>query len=132
MIRTFAGSDCRKSVANFVLMLAFMALSPVLAIAAEGPLQPFLGRWDLTIKSPGKELPSWIEVSEEQGKPKVVMVGVTDHATPLAKVDFKDGELEFMSPKDEEGFKEDMTFRGKIVGGQKSAKFEARRNPGMG
>jgi hypothetical protein len=79
-------------------------------------IKAFEGRWDLTIKSPKGELPSWIDVSEEQGQPKVVMVGVSDHATPLAKVSFSDGELGFLSPKGEEGFSEDMQFKGKLQG----------------
>jgi hypothetical protein len=87
------------------------------ASAAVG-IKPFLGRWDLTIKAPTGELPSWIEVSEEQGQPKVLMVGVSDHATPLGKVEIKDGELEFLSPKGEEGFSDDMQFKGKLAGDQ--------------
>ncbi len=118
MVRKHSGSEPRKSAANFFLFAAFLVFVTTLTLSAASPFQPFLGRWDLTIKSPGKELPSWIEVSEEQGKLKVVMVGVTDHATPLTKVSFKDGELEFVSPKGEEGFPEDMTFRGKVAGGQ--------------
>jgi hypothetical protein len=81
-------------------------------------VKAFLGRWDLSIKTPKGELPSWIEVSEEQGKLKVVMVGVSDHATPLAKAGIKEGEIEFVSPKGEEGFNDDTTFEGKPVGGQ--------------
>jgi hypothetical protein len=77
-----------------------------------------LGRWDLTIETPTGELPSWIEISEEQARPKVVMVGVSDHATPLAKVEFKHGEIEFLSPKGEEGFRDDTLFKGKLVDGQ--------------
>jgi hypothetical protein len=77
-----------------------------------------LGRWDLTLKSPKGELPSWIEVSEEQGRLKVVMVGISDHATELKKVGLKDGEIEFLSPKGEEGFGGDTQFKGKLVGGQ--------------
>jgi hypothetical protein len=46
------------------------------------------------------------------------MVGVSDHATPLAKVEFKDGEIEFLSPKGEEGFRDDTLFKGKLVGSQ--------------
>jgi hypothetical protein len=46
------------------------------------------------------------------------MVGVTDHATPLAKVELKQGQLEFLSPKGEEGFAEDTLFKGKLAGGQ--------------
>jgi hypothetical protein len=46
------------------------------------------------------------------------MVGVSDHATPLAKFEFKQGQLEFLSPKGEEGFAEDTLFKGKLAGGQ--------------
>jgi hypothetical protein len=81
-------------------------------------IKPFLGRWDLSIKAPAGELPSWIEVSEEQGQPKVVMVGVSDHATPLKKVEVKEGEIDFLSPKGEEGFNVDTLFKGKLVGGR--------------
>jgi len=87
---------------------------------AAGPasMGPFLGRWDLTIHAPQGELPSWIDVSDDQGRLKVVMVGVSDHATQLNKVDFKDGEISFLSPKGEEGFNQDTLFKGKLAGGQ--------------
>lgn len=48
-------------------------------------IKPFLGRWDLTIKTPARELPSWIEVSDEHGQPKMLMVGLTDYAAPLKR-----------------------------------------------
>ncbi len=85
---------------------------------APDAIKVFLGRWDLSIKTPRGELPSWIEVSEEQGKPKVVMVGVSEHATPLPQVEIKAGEIEFLSPKGEEGFADDTLFKGKLVSGQ--------------
>jgi hypothetical protein len=91
------------------------------AVTPSGPsasIKPFLGRWDLSLKSPQAELPSWIEVGEAQGRLKVVMVGLADHATDLMKVDVKDGEITFLSPKGEEGFSEDIQFRGKLVGGE--------------
>jgi hypothetical protein len=81
-------------------------------------IKVLLGRWDLSIKTPKGELPSWIEVSEDQGKTKVVMVGVSEHATPLPKVEIKAGEIEFLSPKEEEGFANDTLFKGKLVDGQ--------------
>ena len=81
-------------------------------------IKPFLGRWDLSIQSPSRELPSWIEVSGEQGHLKVVMVGPTDHATELKKADLKDGQLEFLSPKGEEGFRDDTLFKGKVLAGR--------------
>jgi hypothetical protein len=77
----------------------------------------FLARWDLSLETPKGELPSWI-VSEDQGHLKVVMVGLTDHAAELKKIDFKNGEIEFLSPKGEEGFSEDTLFKGRVAGGR--------------
>jgi Domain of Unknown Function (DUF1080) len=88
------------------------------ASSASASVKQFLGRWDLSVESPSRDLPSWIEVSEDQGHVKVVMVGVSDHATELKNADLKDGQLEFVSPKDEEGFRDDTTFKGKVVGGR--------------
>lgn len=81
-------------------------------------IKPFAGRWDLTINSPKGELPSWIEVSKEQGRLKVVMVGVSDHATPLKQAEIKGGEIDFLSPQGEEGFPENMQFQGKLEAGE--------------
>lgn len=86
--------------------------------AAPASIAPFLGRWDLTINTPQGERPSWIDVSDDHGRLKVVMVGVSDHATPLNKVDFKEGEISFLSPKGEEGFDQDTLFKGKLAGGE--------------
>jgi hypothetical protein len=86
--------------------------------SADASAEAFLGRWDLSLQAPKGELPSWIEVSEEQGHLKVVMVGLTDHATQLKKVDLKNGEIEFLSPKGEEGFSDDTLFKGKLAGGE--------------
>jgi hypothetical protein len=92
-----------------------LAFSNVTA-EAEPVSKGMLGRWDLTLTTPDGKLPSWIEISEEQRQPKIVMVGVTDHATPLKKFTVKGAELEFVSPKAEEGFKADMLFKGKLSG----------------
>lgn len=109
----------RKHLGTLILVLfGLTVFASVSILNAQTDLKPLLGRWDISVKSPSKELPSWIEISEAQGKAKVVMVGLTDHATPLAKVQFSGGELEFVSPKGEEGYREDMTFKGKVLGGQ--------------
>lgn len=79
--------------------------------SAANAVTPFLGRWDITIKTPTGDLPSWIEVTQDQGQPKVLMVGVSDHATPLSKVDLNGNQLEFLSPKGEEGFGQDTLFK---------------------
>jgi hypothetical protein len=99
---------------RFILTLC-ITLSAVL-LHAQAPEKALLGRWDLTLSTPTGELPSWIEVSGVYDYPLVVMVGLTDHATPLKTASTKGDELEFVSPKGEEGFGSDMLFKGKLVG----------------
>ena len=76
----------------------------------------FLGRWDLTLKSPDREWPSWIEITEEGGQLKARMTGRWGNARPLPKVEISDGKLTFVSPKEEEDSKSDMVFEGKLTG----------------
>jgi hypothetical protein len=100
------------------LMLAIVLSTLVSHLGAQDLVGPFSGRWDLTLKGTPRNLPSWIEVSEDQGQLKVVLVGPTDHATPLKQAAIKGGELEFVSPKGEEGFDADTTYKAKLVGGR--------------
>ena len=74
---------------------------------------PFLGRWDLTLMSPDRNYPSWLEVRQEDGQLKAQMVGRWGSARPLPKVEVSDGQLTFVSPKDEEGSKTDLVFQGR-------------------
>jgi len=76
-----------------------------------------VGRWNLTIKdSNGKELPSWLEVSREQEIWKVRFVGRWGHARFLPTVAVTGEEIHFVSPKEEEGSKTDLSFDGKLKG----------------
>ena len=76
----------------------------------------FLGRWDLTLKGPDRDWPSWIEISEDGGQLKARMTGRWGNVRPLPKVDISDGKLTFVSPKEEEDSKTDMVFEGKLTG----------------
>ena len=77
---------------------------------------PFLGRWDLTLKAPDLEYPSWLEVQQEDGQLKAQFVGRWGNARPLPKVEVSDGQITFVSPKEEEGGKADLVFQGKLTG----------------
>ncbi|QNI34726.1 DUF1080 domain-containing protein [Alloacidobacterium dinghuense] len=77
---------------------------------------PFLGRWDLTLKSPDRDYPSWLEIRQEDGQLKAQMVGRWGNARPLPKVEVSDGQLTFVSPKDEEGSKTDLVFQARLTG----------------
>lgn len=80
------------------------------------PVAAFLGRWDLTLKAPEREYPSWLELRQENGQLKARMVGRWGNARPLPKVELSNGHLTFISPKEEEDRPDDMVFEGTLVG----------------
>ena len=87
------------------------------AASAAEAIKPFLGRWDLTVKTPTEERPSWIEISEDQGQAKGLMTGFWGHATPTGAIQVKDGEIEFSAPEGE-GFSDGAQIKGKLTDGQ--------------
>jgi hypothetical protein len=107
----------RKLVLGVVLFLAVLRTgNGLLSAEPKTGTDAFLGRWDLTVKTPAKEYPSWLQVSREHGELKAEMVGEVGNAHPLPKVKIEGGEIEFVSPKEEQGSKEDMVFLGKLSG----------------
>jgi hypothetical protein len=80
------------------------------------PMEAFLGRWDLTLKAPDREYPSWLELRMEGGQLKAEMVGRWGNVRPLPRAELSNGHLTFVSPKEEEGRPDDMVFEGTLVG----------------
>jgi hypothetical protein len=79
--------------------------------------QELVGRWDLTLKAPDREYPSWLEITQENGQLKARMVSRWGHARALPKFDLSQGgAISFVSPREEEDRKDDMVFEGKLVG----------------
>ena len=90
----------------------------------------FVGRWDLTLKGPDGEHPSWIEISERGGKTAALFTGRWGNARPLPKMEIEGDKISFVSPKGEESTKEDLVFSGTLTGGKLSgsiAGFDPRR-----
>jgi hypothetical protein len=83
-------------------------------------IEAFLGRWDLTLRAPDREYPSWLELRQDAGQLKAEMVGRWGNARPLPKVELSNGHLTFVSPKEEEDRPEDMVFEGALVGAKLS------------
>jgi len=79
-------------------------------------VEPFLGRWDLTLIAPDGQHPSWLELALDGDQVKAQMVGRWGNARPLSKVEVANGKLTFASPKEQEGAKADMVFEGKLAG----------------
>jgi Domain of Unknown Function (DUF1080) len=79
-------------------------------------VQPYVGRWDLILKTPLREYPSWLEITQEDGRLKARMVSRWGHARPLPKFELSNGTITFVSPKEEEDRRDDMVFVGKRSG----------------
>lgn len=106
------------TVAAGVIILAVCFGSSPVSASSENPsaIRPLLGRWDLTLKAPDRDYPSWLELKQEGGVLSAQMVGRWGNARPLPKVEFSGGQLTFVSPKEEEGSKEDLIFKGRLTG----------------
>jgi hypothetical protein len=77
---------------------------------------PFFGRWDMTLESGEGKLASWLEVLPADGQPKAQMVGRWGNARLLPKLEIVNDRILFVSPRQEEGAKEDLVFKGQIRG----------------
>ena len=101
------------------IIVAFLTTFTARAAVSDGnsfSVAPFLGRWDLTLKAPDREYPSWLELTDQGGQLKAQMVGRWGNARPLPKVEISAGQLTFVSPKEEEGSNADLVFKGKLSG----------------
>ncbi|MHB1937331.1 MAG: 3-keto-disaccharide hydrolase [Acidobacteriaceae bacterium] len=88
--------------------------------ADSATVEPFLGRWDLTLYAPDREYPSWLELTEKSGQLQGRMVGRWGNAHPILNVKIQKSVLSFSSPKDEEDTPNNMPFQAKLVGGKLS------------
>lgn len=114
----------QRTLASIVTLMAvscacLFAQSGKQAASSGSPnsVQPFLGRWDLTLKGPRREYPSWLDLSQSRGVLKAEMVGRWGNARPLPRVRVSHGVLTFVSPKEEENSKTDMVFKGRLADG---------------
>ncbi|HUO24342.1 MAG TPA: DUF1080 domain-containing protein [Candidatus Aquilonibacter sp.] len=112
-----------KSLCVFLVFCSFLSVE-ILAQNQRNPAsppstddaKPFLGRWDLTLKAPDREYPSWLNLTEANGQLKAELVSRWGNARPLPRAEISGGVLTFVSPKEEEARKDDMVFRGRLKG----------------
>lgn len=98
------------------LFILFVVFASVLRLDAQSSMQRLFGKWDLTVTTPDGEVPSWMEVSKAQGQISILMVGASDHATPLRKVEVSGNAIEFGLPTEDDGFPADLLFKGTLIG----------------
>ncbi|MGB8479216.1 MAG: DUF1080 domain-containing protein [Acidobacteriaceae bacterium] len=85
--------------------------------AAQSTVKPFLGRWDITLKTPKGEAPAWLELSQQNGELTALMVGRWGGVCPVSKVEVRGGVLTFGSPK-EGDCDTNLVFKGKLEHGE--------------
>ena len=108
----------RRSVLALTTLILMISMRKFSATenSSETTAQSFLGRWDLTLKTPQREYPSWLEITQEGGQFQARIVSRWGHARPLPKVEIASDHIMFVSPKEEEERKDDMVFEGKLLG----------------
>ena len=83
-------------------------LAPAACVTDETPaasapvdVSAYLGRWDLTLKSPEREYASWLEITRDDGNIQARMVGRWGHARLLPSAELANGGFRLVSPKEE-------------------------------
>ena len=88
------------------------------AIANSAEVNPFLGRWDLTLYASDQQYSSWLELTDNGGQLQGRMVGRWGSMHPVLDVKVENSVLTFASSKDEEDTQKNMPFEAKLVGGK--------------
>ena len=86
-------------------------------VSAPRSASAYLGKWDLTVRTPNRQWPSWIEISDDHGRIEGLMVGLWGHATPTGGIRIKGGDIEVTVPTDE-GVPDGTQLHGRLVGGE--------------
>ena len=118
MTRFSSNSAVVLLVSLWLVVPSVIAFSSDLSAADAAAIKPFLGRWDLTVKTPDREYPGWLEISLKDGQRHGLMVGQWNHAEPVVQIAVAGGTLSFISPQDEWDRKDNMPFEGKLAGGR--------------
>lgn len=109
-----------RSIANRASLIASYLLilfTPFILRAQDPDLPALIGRWDVTVHQPGKEVPSWLEVSHS-GRSTLVgrWVGGGGSARPISKVYFDGGKFHFAIPPQWEPQDRDLSVEGTLQG----------------
>jgi hypothetical protein len=119
-MKNISSVDLSRKLSIYLLTVVVVSGAPFVsqkALGANRTNNAFAGRWDLTIKNTNNlVMPSWLEILVEGGVPRANFVGRWGSARPLPEIKINGGNIEFVSPKGEEGSKSDLEFRGKLTG----------------
>jgi hypothetical protein len=86
--------------------------------ARERPPSPVVGRWDITVRDPHGEYPSWVEIQETHATLGGRFVGRVGGARAIDHIIFSDGSLAFSLPPQLEQRKDRLVFNGELHGAE--------------
>ena len=100
-----------------LLVLLFGGMGGVRADAQEGAVPAVVGRWDIVVHTPGREVPSWMEIITSGGKRLVGRyVSGGGSSRPIARVNWADGKMSFSIPPQWESEDRDLSAEGVLQG----------------
>src|SRR5690348_1478664 len=106
--------------ASFIALL-LTSISPLTPRTDVGvpPGDPIIGRWDITIRTPDGERPSWLEL-EPSGRGIVVgrFVGIVGSARPISHVMVQSDSFHFAIPPQWENGDADLVVDGRLTDGR--------------
>lgn len=107
----------RRIAFGALLALPLVGTPALAAKQTDVAMQPYLGRWDMTLVTPEHSYASWLEIREQKkGQLRVRLVSRWGHARWLPQASIVDQHLRFVSPKKDEERPEDMVFEGSLSG----------------
>src|SRR5258708_6103348 len=102
---------------HIILLFLTIAFGMVGRCAAPDTVVAFMGRWDITVHAPSREMPSWLEMQPAGGRTIVGRwVGNGGSARPIAKINFSGVSFSFSIPPQWEREDKDMTVEGRLEG----------------
>jgi hypothetical protein len=101
----------------FFFLLLAICFSTVGRCAAPDTVVSFIGRWDLVVHYPNKEVPSWLEIQSSGVRTLVGrFVGGGGSARPIAKINYNGSTFTFSIPPQWEREDRDLTVEGRQEG----------------
>ncbi len=107
----------------FLTLVLFLSFSELLQSGSQSipadwdaSVEPYLGRWDVTVKTDAEEYPSWFEILKFGLHLEGRFVGKTGSARPIQEVDVENGELKFSLRPQYENRRDNLVFKGRLEG----------------
>jgi hypothetical protein len=104
---------------SVILFALFLPGAPITRAASSGSgraaPEAIVGRWDITIHAPDRDLPSWLEIRQSGSQTLVgQFVGVVGSARPISRVEVSGGAVRFSIPPQWEEGASDLSFEGRL------------------